>query len=255
MARGLRRAGLAARKPRRSVRNRPAGNRGPADRRPPLYSGVAEVCARERDLTEWATRYLYLVRHAEASRDEDKLTEAGRRQAALLGRRLRDVPLTAVHHGPLPRAEQTARVVADASDVPLLVSDAAGDYVPYVPAREELPPDWADFPMRFLAGPTAESRGRGPELARQALDLFTGPVPGTDDRHELVVTHNFLVAWLVRDAMHSPKWRWLGLNYGNAALTVIRYAPERPACVLVTNDMRHLPADLRWTGFPADSHV
>lgn len=73
---------------------------------------------------------------------------------------------------------------------------------------------------------------------------------GEEDRHELVVTHNFLVAWLVRDAMHAPKWRWLGLNHGNAALTVIRYAPGRPACVLVSNDMRHLPAELRWTGFP-----
>lgn len=228
-------------------------------RRPALrlspHSGVAVVRVRERDLTEWATRYLYLVRHAEASRDEDRLTEAGRRQAALLGERLRDVPLDAVHHGPLPRAEQTARLVAEAVDVPLNVSEAAGDYVPYVPARDELPAGWADFPLRFLAGGTPGERGRGPELADRALELFTGPVRGGDDRHEVVVTHNFLVAWLVRDAMHAPKWRWLGLNYGNAAVTVIRYAPERPACVLVTNDMRHLPDELRWTGFPADSRV
>jgi broad specificity phosphatase PhoE len=227
------------------------------ERRPSRHGGIAELRARERDLTEWATRYLYLVRHAEASRDEGKLTEAGRRQAALLGQRLRDVParVTAVHHGPLPRAEQTARLIADELDVPTHVSDAADDYVPYVPDRDELPPGWADFPLRFLAGPTAGDRDRGPALAHQALNLFTGPVRGTEDRHEVVVTHNFLVAWLVRDAMHAPEWRWLGLNFGNAALTVIRYAPERPASVLVTNDMRHLPADLRWTGFPADSHV
>lgn len=202
------------------------------------------------------SRYLYLVRHGEASPDESGLTARGRRQATLLGQRLRNIPFAAVHHGPLPRAEQTARLIGDElKDVPLHVSQVAGDYVPYVPGRDELPAEAADFLLRFLAGATEEEREHGPALARRALERFTGPVEGAEDRHELVVTHNFLVAWLVRDAMHAPKWRWLGLNHGNAALTVIRYAPGRAASVLVSNDMRHLPADLRWTGFPPELRV
>ncbi len=54
-------------------------------------------------MTGTATRYLYLVRHGEALPDESELAEGGRRQATLLGERLRDVPFAAVHHGPLPR--------------------------------------------------------------------------------------------------------------------------------------------------------
>lgn len=203
-----------------------------------------------------ATRYLYLVRHGEALPDESRLTENGRRQAVLLGRRLRDVPLAAVHHGPLPRAEQTAHLIGDQlTGVPLHRSEEAGDYVPYLPDREELPAESADLFLNFLAGASAEEREQGPGLARRAMDLFTGPVDGDEDRHELVVTHNFLVAWLVRDAMFAPKWRWLGLNHSNAALTVIRYAPDRPASVLFSNDMRHLPNELRWTGFPPELHI
>ncbi|RAG80656.1 hypothetical protein DN069_36990, partial [Streptacidiphilus pinicola] len=50
-----------------------------------------------------------------------------------LGRRLRGVPLASVHHGPLPRAAQTARLVAgQLGGLPLCESEAAGDYVPYV---------------------------------------------------------------------------------------------------------------------------
>ncbi|MDH6440673.1 broad specificity phosphatase PhoE [Streptomyces sp. SAI-144] len=207
-------------------------------------------------MTGTATRYLYLTRHGEALPDESGLTRAGRQQATLLGRRLQDIPFTAVHHGPLPRAAQTARLIHDQlKDVPLRASEVAGDYVPYVPRKDELPPEAADYYLRFLADTTDDEREQGAALARQALDLFTGPVDGEADRHELVVTHNFLVAWLVRDAMHAPKWRWLGLNHGNAALTVIRYAPGRAASVLVSNDMRHLPTELRWTGFPAESHI
>jgi broad specificity phosphatase PhoE len=207
-------------------------------------------------MTATATRYLYLARHGEALPDESGLTQAGRQQATLLGRRLQDIPFAAVHHGPLPRAAETARLIHDQlRNVPLLVSDVAGDYVPYVPPRNELPPESADYYLRFLADATDDERKQGAVLALQALDQFTGPVDGEADRHELVVTHNFLVAWLVRDAMHAPKWRWLGLNHGNAALTVIRYAPGRAASVLVSNDMRHLPAELRWTGFPPESHL
>ncbi|AUG81335.1 phosphoglycerate mutase [Kitasatospora sp. MMS16-BH015] len=203
-----------------------------------------------------AARYLYLARHGEATPDETGLTAAGRQQATLLGRRLRGVPLTAVHHGPLPRAAETARLIgAQLPDLPQHVCEPAGDYVPHLPTREELPPEAADHYLRFLAQATEEDRRTGPALAREALAHFTGPVPGPTDRHELVVTHNFLIAWLVREAMHAPAWRWLGLNHANAALTVIRYAPGRPATVLVSNDTRHLPDDLRWTGFPPELHV
>ncbi|HEY0695278.1 MAG TPA: histidine phosphatase family protein, partial [Kribbella sp.] len=184
------------------------------------------------------------------------LTENGRRQAVLLGRRLRDIPLSAVHHGPLPRAAQTAHLIGDLlKNVPLHISDAAGDYVPDVPERDELPANSAHFLLRFLDQVTDEERERGPVLARQALEQFTGPVDGDEARHELVVTHNFLIGWLARHAMDAPKWRWLGLNHCNAALTVLQYAPDRPSSVLFYNDMRHLPADLRWTGFPPELHI
>ncbi|MFI7706565.1 histidine phosphatase family protein [Nonomuraea sp. NPDC049480] len=195
------------------------------------------------------TRYLYLTRHGEATPDETALTENGRRQAALLGERLKDVPLSAIHHGPLPRATQTAHLIgAHLPGVPLHASEAAGDYIPYRPAKDELPPEHAGRLLRFVEQFPADG---GDGLAAEAMRAFTGPVAeGT--RHELVVTHNFLIGWLVRAAVDAPKWRWLGFNHSNAALTVIRYAPERPPSVLYYNDMGHLPAELRWTGFPPE---
>ncbi|MGW2559520.1 histidine phosphatase family protein [Streptomyces sp. NPDC001514] len=209
-------------------------------------------------MTATAPRHLYLARHGEASPDESTLTENGRRQAVLLGERLRDhcsagSPLAAIHHGPLPRAEQTARLIREQLDgVPVLSSEEAGDYIPYLPQREELPAESADGMLGRLAQFPAEERERGPQLAHEALARFTGPVEGDEARHELVVTHNFLIGWLVRAALDAPKWRWIGLNHGNAALTVIRYTPGRPAAVVFYNDMGHLPAELRWTGFPPE---
>ncbi|MFI7063885.1 histidine phosphatase family protein [Kribbella sp. NPDC050124] len=201
-----------------------------------------------------ATRYLYLARHAEALPDESGLTERGRRQAVLLGRRLQDIPFSTVHHGPLPRAAQTAHLVHEQlkTTPPLEVSEEAGDYVPHVPERDELPADSADHLLRFVHQATPEELRHGPELARLALERFTGPVDGDDVRHELLITHNFLIAWLVRHALDAPAWRWLTLTHCNAALTILRYTPTHPSSILLYNDMHHLPPDLRWTGFPTD---
>lgn len=204
-----------------------------------------------------ATRYLYLVRHAEALPDESGLTERGRRQAVLLGGRLAHVPFSTVHHGPLQRTAQTAHIVAEqlTLDTPIECSEAAGDYVPHVPQRKELPAESADVLLHFLQQATPDELKRGPELARLALEHFTGPAVGEVERRELVVTHNFLIGWLVGQAIDAPGWRWLSLNHCNAALTVLRYAPDRPSSVLVYNDMSHLTADLRWTGFPAADRI
>ncbi|MEV6552893.1 histidine phosphatase family protein [Streptomyces sp. NPDC051597] len=203
-----------------------------------------------------ADRYLYLARHGEALPDESGLTENGRRQAVLLGRRLRGSPLSVVLHSPLTRAEQTARLIHGELDgVPLEPSELAGDYIPYVPRAEELPPRWAEGMLDRLAHYPAEMRERGRELAPAALERFARPAEGDGPRHELVVTHNFLIGWLVRAALDAPDWRWQGLNHANAALTVIRYATDRPASVVFFNDMGHLPPELRWTGFPPEFRV
>jgi serine/threonine-protein phosphatase PGAM5 len=80
-------------------------------------------------------------------------------------------------------------------------------------------------------------------------------VPAEGDTHELIVTHNFLIAWFVRHALDAPPERWVGLNQGNCALTVILYRSGRPPSLMAFNDMGHLPSRLRWTGFPPEQHV
>ncbi|CAM3315738.1 histidine phosphatase family protein [Kibdelosporangium persicum] len=200
------------------------------------------------------SRYLFLTRHGETLPDGTALTETGSRQARLLGRRLANTSFDVIHHGPLARAEQTAKLIADqvGGDVPLHAVEAAGDYIPYMPQRAELPAESADLLLSFLSQFTILERQRGAKLVKEAVARFTGPVEGDEDRYELLVTHNYLAGWLIREAQESPRWRWLALNHANAALTVIQYAPGRAPELLVFNDMGHLPVDLRWTGFPRE---
>jgi probable phosphoglycerate mutase len=196
-------------------------------------------------------RFLYLVRHGDASPHDGPLSATGREQARLVAQRLRPVPLAAICHGPLPRAAQTAAVIAGGfPGVPVTASELAGDYMP----PDDGPGGGPDLPARFaafLASYTPAERAQGRELAPAARDRFFAPGPSGADTHELVVTHNFLIGWLVSLALAAPAWRWLGLNQMNAALSVIACAEGEPPRLISFNDAAHLPPELRWTGFPA----
>lgn len=196
-------------------------------------------------------RHLYLTRHAEPDSD-GRLTERGVQQAVLLGQRLSSVPLASVQHGPLPRVTETARHVAQqlGTNVPVIELEAAGDYVPHVPSPEEVDSEYRAGVMGFLAEVSPEESVHGAALAAEAIRLLTGLDDVEDDSHHLVVTHAFTIGWLICHALGAPPWRWLGLDNGHAALTVLRYSTDRPPTVVVLNDMSHLPDDLRWTGFP-----
>ena len=71
-----------------------------------------------------------------------------------------------------------------------------------------------------------------------------------DDAHEVLITHAYPIAWLIRHALDAPAVRWLGLSSANAALTVIENRPALPPSITMFNDMSHLRPDLHWTGFP-----
>lgn len=194
------------------------------------------------------TRFLYLVRHGAADGHDGPLSEAGREQARLTGERLKDVPFSAIYHGPLPRAAQTAALIAASlPGVPVSVSDLAGDYLPSVPDPDDVPPGYASFVARFSA---AERTG-GPELAAAALERFGHAGGDQGEEYELIVTHNFFIGWFVSQALDAPPWRWLGLNQMNCAVTILAYLPGMPAGLISFNDAGHLPHGLRWTGFPA----
>ncbi|WP_405088220.1 histidine phosphatase family protein [Microbispora sp. NBC_01389] len=197
------------------------------------------------------TRRLYLARHGAADAF-GRLTDIGRRQAGLLGERLAGVPVDAVWHSPLPRAEASAHELArHLPDVPVTEAAELVDHVPYVPGAAETPRSWAGF----FDGYDETEAASGQRLAEALVARFAkvpDPTPqGTGpDVNEVLVTHAYPIAWLVRHALDAPPCRWLGLNSANTALTVIEYRSGLPPTIVMFNDMSHLPADLRWTGFP-----
>ena len=118
-----------------------------------------------------ASRFLYLVRHGEATEDESGLSATGEEQARRTGERLKNLPVSRIHHSPLPRAAQTARLIAGwLPGVPVTASAVAGDYIPADLDPAGLPPAYG----RLVSGYTASERASGAALAQAAIEQFAG---------------------------------------------------------------------------------
>lgn len=192
-------------------------------------------------------RFLYLMRHGHADSESAGLSDLGREQARLAAKRMSGIGLAAITSSPLPRARETAEVIAEHQPgVPVVIAAEAGDYIPANPDLAQVPEPYAEF----VAGFPAAERERGSALGRSAIAQYSQATLAGPDTHELVVTHNYLIGWLVSQSFAAPDWYWMLLNSQNCALTVLLCRPALPPALLAFNDAGHLPPHLRWTGFP-----
>lgn len=192
-----------------------------------------------------ATRHLYIARHGDADAFGTP-TKTGRIQAGFLGQRLAHLPISTIWHSPLARAATTAQMIGAQIDAPVAEAPELIDHVPYVPSPDETPQAWRPFFDGYDVGEAAA----GNRLARSMVARFASAPSGSEDVHEVLVTHSYPIAWLVREALGARPVRWLGMNSANTGLTVIHYGSGQPATLVMFNDLSHLPPELRWTGFP-----
>ena len=194
--------------------------------------------------------YLYLVRHgeqqdAEHGVEDGPLSPKGVRQAQAIADRLGGVPFTGAWHSPLQRAAETAAIMTE--KLPALRSQPTALLMDCIPSGPE--PDMPSAFDAFFGAVTPEQIDAGQAQMADAVAEFL--TPGRDDHHELLITHNFVIAWFVREVFGAPAWRWLGLNQANCGLTIIRIRSAKPPVLVTHNDLGHLPAELR-TGLPVE---
>ena len=188
---------------------------------------------------------LVLVRHGETpwsrsgqhtGRTDLELTELGRRQAELIGARLRGRPLALVLTSPLRRARETARLAGfpDAEPSDDLMEWDYGAYEGLTTAQiRAQAPGWALWRDGVPGGETIEQVSRRVErVVARVRDA---------DGDALLFAHGHVLRVLTA--------RWLGLpardgrlfKLDSATLSVLGYEHDWPA-VALWNDRSHLEA-------------
>lgn len=198
-----------------------------------------------------ATR-LYLVRHAQSEEnrgeydgpeDDPPLSEVGREQAKRLGRRFARQRVDAVYSSPMLRALQTARAIADSSDVAVRTLDDLrevdmGDV-------QSNPDSYSEDEMRALresfnqrptwdAFPGSEGSAAARRRVVGAMDRVVEECGG---RRVAVVAHGMVIMTYVSHVLGLE--RDLAFYPFNAGITSIRAQGERRV-IWRLNDVAHL---------------
>lgn len=203
---------------------------------------------------------VYLIRHAEAEGNVGRrchgwynslLTQKGEKQAALVGERFQDVPLTAVYSSDLSRAKHTAMAVAKPHGLPVQERQAL---------REINMGDWEDKPWAEL-----------PILSQELYDLWCNRpwlchVPGGEsimesgqrafaelrriaaghDGEEIaVVSHGSAIRGILTLAKGLRPDQMMEVGWGdNTCVAKLLFDTDGGVTVEYANDNSHLPQEL-----------
>lgn len=193
-----------------------------------------------------------LVRHAESTGNSGgqiqgwtntELTEAGRVQAAAVGRRLAALPLAAIYSSPLVRARATAGAIADAAGMAVVELDdlrerhygqAQGltwaEASARWPARAAHDRDWA------TAVPEVESLAA---LRARSVAAVEGLLERHRDDLAVCVSHGGTLVQVIAHLFGLPVDVWPRIRMSNTSVTIVEGGSQLPV-VRTLNDICHL---------------
>ena len=190
-----------------------------------------------------ATRHILLVRHGQYNLkgkiDSEKyLTDLGREQALITGKRLAELnlPLTYLVSSTMTRAQQTAGLIRQnlPENLPVKPDDSLlAEGAPYPPE----PPSarWNPEDKYFIDGARIESAFR---------KYFHRAEPEQEkDSYEVIVCHANVIRFFVCRALQLPPEAWLRMSLRHASVTWLSIRPSGKVSVRVVGDSGHFPPD------------
>lgn len=185
-------------------------------------------------------RHLYLIRHGQYDLSEKgklggSLTQKGREQAYLTGLALQEFPIDTLHYSSMPRAAETAQLIAESlPGVLLRRSRALWECVPSVPPR---------FAEHFTSLPANHV-----ERCQKRLDTvyskYFKPARG-EEKHEALVCHGNVIRYLVCRALDVGAHTWANLLIFNCGISRVLIEGSGNIFLVGHSDIGHIPHDLR----------
>jgi serine/threonine-protein phosphatase PGAM5 len=219
-----------------------------------LFAGFATMCVGAESLQTGdggcvpGVKTVYLVRHGEYDRDDDRdptigkgLVPLGVAQARLVGARLRAMPVdfTSLYSSTMTRARETALVIGeDFPELELEVSPLLSECTPPID------------PVELASHLDPHTLTCCQERLDEAFSTFFRP-SCSGDRHDVVVCHGNMIRYLVMKALGVNAGRWYAMSIANCSLTVITITPAGSMLVRSFSETGHLPETMTTRTFPA----
>ncbi|CAL2032695.1 hypothetical protein CAEBREN_05609 [Caenorhabditis brenneri] len=184
-----------------------------------------------------ATRNIFLIRHGQyhLDREHKSLTQLGREQAELLGKRLAqsDIKFTSMTMSTMTRATETANIILKhlPEDLSRTSSSLIEEGPPYPPVPDHK--TWRPLDPEFY---TEAARI---ESAFRKI-FHRAPPSQKEDSYELIVCHANVIRYFICRALQFPPEGWLRMSLGNCSITWIVIRPKGHVSIRSIGDIGHL---------------
>uniref|UniRef100_A0A1I7TLW3 Serine/threonine-protein phosphatase PGAM5, mitochondrial n=2 Tax=Caenorhabditis tropicalis TaxID=1561998 RepID=A0A1I7TLW3_9PELO len=184
-----------------------------------------------------ATRNIFLIRHGQyhLDREQKSLTQLGREQAELLGKRLAqsDIKFTNVTMSTMTRATETANIILKhlPEDLPKTSSPFIEEGPPYPPVPDHK--TWRPLDSEF------HTEAARIEAAFRKM-FHRAPPSQKEDSYELIVCHANVIRYFICRALQFPPEGWLRMSLGNCSITWIVIRPKGHVSIRSIGDIGHL---------------
>lgn len=178
-------------------------------------------------------RKIIFIRHGQYKSEPELLTAKGRKQAAIVAKRIKKITIHKYYSSNMPRAKETARIIAGKKPV------TAKKFF-----REQALP----MPQKILKDMPLEYRKSTLKKNAKEADkafkyLFKRPKSG--DKTIVVVAHgNVIRYWLCRALDIDPK-KWVYFDISNASMTTIGINRLGYFKISGFAEIQHLPLSFR----------
>ena len=188
-----------------------------------------------------ATRTIILVRHGQYHPAKDgeleRLTTLGRKQAALVGKRLRENKIDRIVHSTMPRAVETAAIIKKQL--------AYGDEFASCDTLRECTPGWPEhLRKKFGYTDVKKLNSAQAQLDKAFKKYFKRP---RKDSVEVLVCHGNVIRYLVCKSLGIETLKWREMDILQGAISVIKISSKgtNRSILLSHNDVGHIPKTLR----------
>ncbi|XP_044296928.1 serine/threonine-protein phosphatase PGAM5, mitochondrial isoform X2 [Varanus komodoensis] len=221
------------------------------DRRAPLAlmnlkkknqeTGEEDVSSRLAPYKAKATRHIFLIRHSQYNTDgrHDKdrnLTQLGREQAELTGKRLASLGLKfdKIVHSSMTRATETTNIISKhLPGVKKQSTDLLCEGAPIEPN----PPSahWKPEAVYYEDGARIEAAFRN--------YIHRADVKQEEDSYEIFVCHANVIRYIVCRALQFPPEGWLRITLNNGSITLLVIRPSGRVALRMLGDTGFMPPE------------
>ncbi|KAM7144826.1 serine/threonine-protein phosphatase PGAM5, mitochondrial isoform 2-T2 [Macrochelys suwanniensis] len=221
------------------------------DRREPLAlinlkkkneeTGEEELASRLDHCKAKATRHIFLIRHSQYNLDgridkDRTLTQLGREQAELTGRRLASLGLKfdTIIHSSMTRATETTDIISKhLPGVKKISTDLLREGAPIEP----VPPisHWKPEAVYYEDGARIEAAFRN--------YIHRAEAKQEEDSYEIFVCHANVIRYIVCRALQFPPEGWLRMSLNNGSITHLVIRPSGRVALRTLGDTGFMPPD------------